>query len=411
MSEATPPPSALQRASHELPALYSSLAPLLSPAHQVERRAGHAFAQAALNAMDSPLCVVDADGTIVMVNQAWRDFGRDNTSGADGPDFVGTNYLAVCDGAMGPNAAESAPMAVGLRSVMAGERHEFRLEYPCDSPTERRWYVAVVRPFQGERGFMVVTHQDITALKQAQQAQLDTNTELLRSNAHLEQFAYAASHDLVEPLRSVASSVQLLQMRYAGQLDARADTFIAHAVSGAARMQVLITDLLTFARINGDSQQRRAVSMEAALTNAIANLETAIVDSNAQITHDPLPQVRAQSGQMTQLLQNLLANAIKFRGDKPAIAHVGARQAEHEWVFSVADRGIGIEPPYFNRIFELFKRLHTREEYAGTGIGLSLCKKIVEHHGGRIWVESEAGQGATFYFTLPLHARKKREHD
>jgi chemotaxis family two-component system sensor kinase Cph1 len=239
-------------------------------------------------------------------------------------------------------------------------------------------------------------------LAQANQELAQANVELARSNADLEQFAYAASHDLIEPLRSVTSSVQLLQKRYAGHLDARANTFIAHAVSGAARMQALITDLLTFARINGDAQQPGPVSMEAALTDACANLATAIAAAGAHLTHDPLPQVRAKSSQMTQLLQNLLANAIKFRGDKPAVVHVGARQKGDEWILSVADQGIGIEPKYFNRIFQLFKRLHTREEYAGTGIGLSLCKKIVERQGGRIWVESEVGQGATFYFTLPV---------
>ena len=281
--------------------------------------------------------------------------------------------------------AGGARQLVGMRSD--------GIEFPIEASISRfrckgEWHSTVIL-------------RDITQRNAAETALVQSRQELTRSNADLEQFAYAASHDLQEPLRSVASSVQLLQKRYEGKLDARADTFIAHAVSGATRMQALIDDLLAFSRIGNKSNQATDISMESALSAAIANLQQAIVDSNAQITHDALPSVQAQSGQMTQLLQNLLANAIKFRGVKPATVHVGARQAGREWVFSVADQGIGIEPKYFNRIFELFKRLHTREEYAGTGIGLALCKKIVERHGGRIWVESEPGRGTTFFFAWP----------
>jgi len=250
---------------------------------------------------------------------------------------------------------------------------------------------------------------DISARKLAEQASMQAhaalaqaNAELARSNADLEQFAYAASHDLVEPLRSVSGSVQLLQKRYAGQLDAQADTFMAHAVGGAQRMQSLVADLLAFARLNTGPRQLGVTPMETALQLVCANLEAAIAEGCARITHDPLPSVQAQAGQMAQLLQNLLANAIRFRGGAVATVHVGVRQQGAEWVFSVADQGIGIAPQYFERIFALFKRLHTQDEYAGTGVGLALCKKIVERHGGRIWVESALGQGATFYFTLPV---------
>lgn len=250
---------------------------------------------------------------------------------------------------------------------------------------------------------------DISARKLAEQASMQAhaalaqaNAELARSNADLEQFAYAASHDLIEPLRSVASSVQLLQKRYGGQLDARADEFIAHAVSGATRMKTLIDDLLAFSRVASQQRQDDDIAMDYAVSEAIKNLGTAIAESNAKITHDPLPHVQGHGTQITQLLQNLLANAIKFRGTKAAVVHVGARQAGTHWVFSVADQGIGIDAKHLERVFELFKRLHTREEYAGTGIGLALCKKIVERHGGRVWVESTPGQGACFYFTLPV---------
>ncbi len=238
-------------------------------------------------------------------------------------------------------------------------------------------------------------------LKEAKRALEAANVELTRSNASLQQFAYAASHDLQEPLRSVRSSVQLLQMRYGNALDERAQDFIAHAVSGAERMQVLIEDLLAFSRVSASPQQHAEVALGSALDVALSNLAAALADSDAQLTHDALPTVRAHPGQMNQLLQNLIGNALKFRGERPARVHVSAARQGADWVIAVADQGIGIAPEYFERIFELFKRLHTREEYAGTGIGLALCQKIVERHGGRIWVESVYGEGATFFFTLP----------
>jgi light-regulated signal transduction histidine kinase (bacteriophytochrome) len=225
---------------------------------------------------------------------------------------------------------------------------------------------------------------------------------LARSNAELEQFAYVASHDLQEPLRAVASMLQLLQQRYGSQLDARADEFISHAVEGAARMQTLITDLLAFSRVGTRGQSFQLTDCSTSLTEALANLAVAVQESEAIITHDGLPTVMADRTQLTQLFQNLISNAIKFRrnGDAPAV-HIGVAQKEGEYLFAVRDNGIGMEAQYFERIFGVFQRLHTRREYAGTGIGLAVCKKIVERHGGRIWVESQPGQGSTFYFTLP----------
>ena len=243
---------------------------------------------------------------------------------------------------------------------------------------------------------------EIAERKAVQQALDLYRHELARSNADLEQFAYAASHDLLEPLRSVTGAVQLLKKRSLGQLDAQALVLVDHAVAGAARMQALIADLLVLSRVGGGSRPRAVASLEAALSLACQNLQTAIAESGARITHGALPAVLADTSQMALLLQNLLANAIKFRGDKPAVVHVEARQEANEWVVSVADQGIGIAPQHFDRIFNLFKRLHTQEEYGGTGIGLALCKKIMERSGGRIWVESVAGQGATFYFALPI---------
>jgi PAS domain S-box-containing protein len=227
------------------------------------------------------------------------------------------------------------------------------------------------------------------------------NAELARSNAELEQFAYVATHDLQEPLRAVASCVQLLQKRYEGELDEKAQEFITHAVDGTKRMQTLINDLLAYSRISTDAQVFASTNCEMALQEALANLMVAIDESGAVVTQDALPMVSGDATQLTQLFQNLVGNALKFRGERPPQIHIGAVRNNGDWRFSVADNGIGMEPQYFERVFLVFQRLHTRKEYQGTGIGLAICKKVVERHGGRIWAESEPGEGATFCFTIP----------
>ena len=237
--------------------------------------------------------------------------------------------------------------------------------------------------------------------------------ELRRSNADLEQFAYIASHDLQEPLRSVAGMVELLRQRYQGQLDERADNYIALAVEGAQRMQQLIIDLLQYSRLNRTGRSFEAAPLEAALQSALRNLRAAIQESQAQITWDPLPGVTGDLLQLSQVFQNLLGNAIKFRSpERPPQIHISARQVERAWQIAVADNGIGIKPEQFERIFLVFQRLHPRQAYPGTGIGLALCKKIVERHGGTIWVESTPGQGATLFFTLAASsAAPEAEYD
>jgi signal transduction histidine kinase len=236
--------------------------------------------------------------------------------------------------------------------------------------------------------------------KRAEEALKVRTEELARSNRDLEQFAYVASHDLQEPLRMVTSYVQLLAKRYKGKLDSDADEFIGFAEDGAIRMWKLINDLLTYSRVGTHGKGLEPTDCEMALNQSLDNLKVAMEENGALVTHDPLPTVMADNPQLVQLFQNLIGNAIKFRGDEAPRVHVSASRNGNGWTFSVRDNGIGIAPEYAKRIFVIFQRLHSREKYAGTGIGLSICKKIVERHGGRIWVESELGKGTTFYFTL-----------
>jgi NO-binding membrane sensor protein with MHYT domain/signal transduction histidine kinase len=225
--------------------------------------------------------------------------------------------------------------------------------------------------------------------------------ELARSNADLEVFAYVASHDLQEPLRMVTSYTQLLARRYKGKLDTDADDFISFAVDGARRMQTLILDLLCYSRVTTKGQSLQLTQTKAACATALQNLQTSIKECNAVVNVGAMPSVLADEAQVAQLFQNLIGNALKYRNERRPEIQVTARANGKEWVFSVQDNGIGMEPQYFERIFQMFQRLHTREQYTGTGIGLAICRKIVERHGGRIWVESQPGEGSTFLFTIP----------
>ena len=262
--------------------------------------------------------------------------------------------------------------------------------------------VALACDASGVPQYEIALFDDITERKKAEAALREAHEELKRSNAELEQFAYVASHDLQEPLRMVSSYTQLLMRRYGDKLDGDAKDFTAFIVDGATRMKQLIEDLLAYSRVGTRDKNFKPVDAESSLKRALTNLRAAIQDSGATVTQDKLPTIPCDEVQLAQLFQNLIGNALKFR--KPDVApavHVGAAEQGAEWEFMVRDNGIGIEPQYFERIFMVFQRLHDKGEYPGTGIGLAIVKKVVERHGGRIWVQSQPGAGTTFHFTMP----------
>jgi light-regulated signal transduction histidine kinase (bacteriophytochrome) len=286
--------------------------------------------------------------------------------------------------------------------------YESRITLPDGSAGHIMGYKATVADSGGEVFGLIGTIIDITERKRVETQLREAHDELsskvqelARSNEELRQFAYVASHDLQEPLRMISSFTELLGRRYSTSFDGEAKEFMAFIVDGAARMQQLIQDLLAYSRVGTRGGDFKPTDCAAALQSALINLRSAIESSGGTITSDSLPSVTADGSQLTQLFQNLIGNAIKFRSANAPRVHVGAREERHAWVLSITDNGIGIEPQYFERIFIMFQRLHGKGEYSGTGIGLAICKKIVERHGGRIWVESELGRGCRFCFTLP----------
>jgi len=325
-----------------------------------------------------------SDGRIIDVNESYQQI-----LGYTSEELIGKTGFALN---ITNSPEERQNLVAQLRTDGSVRNYETNLRSKSGEIRQGLFSLEVVE-LGGEKCILTIIY-DITERKRAE-------GELKRSNAELEQFAYVASHDLQEPLRAVAGMVQLLGQRYQGKLDERADEYIGLAVDAADRMQRLINDLLDYSRVDRFGRSFERVDTERLLNTALANLQVAVQESNAQITHDPLPMVMADAIQMIQLLQNLIGNAIKFRGARPLHIHIGAEKVKQAWQFAVRDNGIGIEPQYFERIFLVFQRLHTRREYPGTGIGLALCKKIIERHGGLIWVESQPEQGTTFYFTIP----------
>jgi len=354
-----------------------------------------------LEAAPDAMVVVNQSGAIVLLNvQAEKQFGyrRDELLGQKVTNIIPVGFAErlVADGLRSAEDASAQQIGTGIELIA---RRKDGGEFPIE---------IMLSPLRSSEGTLVTAAiRDISVRKKAAVVLLQKVDELNRSNEELGQFAYIASHDLQEPLRMVASYTQLLSRRYKGKLDADADEFIAFAVDGASRMQRLIQDLLTYSRVGTKGRDLRHTSSEDALEQAVVNLRGSIAGSGAVVTHDALPTVLADEMQLTQLFQNLIGNAIKYQN--PGIPHVhisAAMNGDKKWTFAVKDDGIGIDQQYFERIFGMFQRLHKREEFAGTGIGLAICKKIVERHGGRISVESTLGHGATFRFALAKSERK-----
>jgi len=296
--------------------------------------------------------------------------------------------------------------AAGLRGafalpVLMGERVLGAIEFfSREARHPDRWLLQITVSVGRQIGQLMARREAEARLREAHDELELKARELERSNEELQQFAYVASHDLQEPLRMVSSYTQLLAKRYGERLDGDAKEFMEFIVDGAARMKQLIEDLLAYSRVGTRGREFLPTDSRAALQKALANLRMAQEASGAVVTHDPMPAVVADAGQLTQLFQNLVGNAMKFRGSAAPRIHVGAETREHVWVFTVKDNGIGLDTQYADRIFMMFQRLHNKSEYPGTGIGLAICKKIVERHGGRIWVESRPGEGSTFGFTI-----------
>ena len=345
-----------------------------------------------------PFVTIGPDGKITDVNgatEAVTGYARDELIGTDFSDYF----------------TEPEKAREGYKQVF---KDRWIIDYPLEIKHKKGHITPVLynaSVYEDELGDIIgvfAAARDITERKKAEEMLKLKLEELARSNAELEQFAYVSSHDLQEPLRMIGSYLQLLQRRYYGELDDKADKYIDFAVDGASRMQNLINDLLEFSRVTTRAREFESTDCELLLNQVLSNLEISIKESEAVISHNHLPNIMADSTQLAQVFQNLISNAIKFHSEKIPEINISAREEGEEWVFSVADNGIGIDPKHCERIFEVFKRLHKRREYPGTGIGLSICKKIVERHGGHIWVESERNNGSVFYFTLPVNHIKNQ---
>jgi PAS domain S-box-containing protein len=336
------------------------------------------------------------EGTVMEGNRAALD-----AIAADRADIIGKPFWETPWWSHSPSQQEELKQAI--TRAANGEMVRFEAEHVWADGT-KAFVDFSLKPVFDDDGTVIMLipeGRDMSDRKQAEIELQNQKQDLARSNHELQQFAYVASHDLQEPLRMITSYLELLERRYKGQLDDKADKFIAYAVDGATRMQTLINDLLSYSRVGTRGEAFESVDCAKILQHVLTNLQVAIVQSSAVITYDSLPLLNADSSQMTQLFQNLLSNAIKFRRDDPPQIHIGVKCINDKWLFSVRDNGMGIDTQYMDRIFVIFQRLQSRTEYPGTGIGLAVCKKIVERHAGTLWVESQLGQGSTFHFTLP----------
>jgi len=362
-----------------------------------EERFRAIFEQAAVGIAKTALC-----GQFMRVNPGFCQIVRYGES-----ELLQKNWQAITH----PDDIEADREYV--RALLSGNIQTFSLEKRLVCKDEAvRWAnvtVSAMRDANGTAQYLICAIEDISERKLVQellQASLDTQTryaqELTRSNAELEQFSYVASHDLQAPLSTIAGYAQLLEKRCHNQLDAQGNKFIRNIVNSCGRMQALIDDLLEYSRVGRSEKPFDVIDCNLVFEDACANLQLAIRQEQASVTRGDLPRVRGDSFQLLQLFQNLIGNAIKYRSSEAPMVHVGASRQGDSWVFSVQDNGIGIAEQYHPRIFQLFQRLHSEKQYSGTGIGLAICQRIVDRHGGRLWVESEPNRGSTFYFSIPL---------
>ena len=357
------------------------------------------YARSLLEASLDPLVTISKEGKITDVNKATEDVTGYSREELIGSDF--SNYFTE------PEQARAGYQKVFIDGLV--KDYPLAIRSKSGRITEVLYNATVYLNPQSEIQGVFAAARDVTERKAMENEIKLAMEKLQQSNAELEQFAYVASHDLQEPLRMVASYVQLIERRYKGKLDSDADEFIGYAVDGANRMRGLIDDLLTYSRVARLGKPFELTDLESTLEIVLLNLKTSIAENEAVVTHDKLPTVMADGGQLVQLFQNLIGNGIKFHGEEAPHVHISAQVRDTDYLFSVRDNGIGIAPEYYDRLFKIFQRLHTREEYPGSGIGLAVCKRIVERHGGRIWIESQVGKGSTIYFTLSKRKRTDLE--
>jgi nitrogen fixation negative regulator NifL len=368
----------------------------VTPRYQAEQELSESerqFRQLA-ESIPQPVWMAAVTGEWVYCNRRWHE-----QIGAGPEEWLGSSWAKLLH-------SEDQEACLGYWRECVQNEREYETEFRLRMRTgEYRWHLARAIPVRDALGHTTRwfgTAIDIHVHKQHENQLEKMNNALVRSNEMLEQFAYVASHDLQEPLRTVSNYVELLGARYRGRLDVTADRFIQAASGAALRMQRLVEDLLLFSRAGRSDRLLVPINLPHVLEGVLKNLTARIEETGATISHSSLPVLTADPGQLSQVLQNLIENALKYRRhDVRPMVDISAEHRELEWVIAVRDNGIGIEPRHFKQIFQLFKRLHRKDNYPGTGIGLPVCQKIVERHGGRIWVESARGQGSTFYFTIP----------
>lgn len=358
--------------------------------HAEELAREKALTESIMNSAPGIFYVIDAEGKFVRFNR-----NMETVTGFSAEELMERGPLGLFD------EEEAARVAARIMEVFETGDSTVEASFLTRDGQKIPHFFTGSRILQDGQPLLIGLGVDISDRKEAEDRLREVNEELARSNKDLEQFAYVTSHDLQEPLRAVASCTQVLADRYKGKLGKDADDYIGFAVEGAQRMQQLIRDLLSYSRVNTRGKDPEPVDAGRVLDRVLTNLTSAIAEGGASVTHDEMPTVRADPTQLMQVLQNLVGNAIKFSGDGSSVIHVSAVRNGRFWQFMVRDNGIGIDPKYTERIFGVFQRLNKRRDYPGTGIGLAICKRIVERHGGRIWLESAVGEGTTFHFTIP----------